>query len=92
MTKDDFGEHIEKRLTLKHPELPADRITAVANGLIFMLVEMCTLGVVRHVASSVGSERLAPTFKELVDQRNTFSVKTLNGAIQLEHFKNVRRS
>jgi hypothetical protein len=89
LTKDDFGKHIAKRLAEKNPELLSDQINGLANALVFMLVEMCTLAVIRHVASSVGSERLSPTLKEIVDQKDSFAIRTLNGAIQLEHFKNV---
>lgn len=35
------------------------------------------------------ADHIGPTLKDVVDQKDSFSIRTLNGAIQLEHFRNV---
>ena len=61
----------------------------IANSVVFMFVNMFAYNVIRHVAGSIGVERLSMTFHEIKSAKNTIAIRTLDAAIQLEHFSNV---
>ena len=87
LTHEEFGGHLAKRLK-KTPRSFAEQVNELANSLVFMLVEMCTFGVISHVAASLGTRTPRTTLKEVVDQQDRFAIRTLNSEIQLDHFRN----
>jgi hypothetical protein len=94
LAKDDFGASLKERFIVRSKESAKDpkdvmtdeQATALANATIFLLVEMCVYGVVRHIALAIGVEKLGMVFKEILQEKNTIAVRTIDLAIELEHF------
>jgi hypothetical protein len=85
--KDDFGKALQTRYKRRFPKLTELQTAELANASIFMLVNLCAYGLLRHTSSSIGVERLAMTFNEIKQNKNTMGVRAIDIAIQLEHFK-----
>ncbi len=62
---------------------------AHANSFVFMLGEMSSQNIIKSVAMSIGSPRLAPLYDEMlqIDQSVTFQL--INICIRLNHFKAI---
>jgi hypothetical protein len=92
LSKEEYGTALQRRFRRRDSKLSEEKAGELANATVFMLVDMVTYGIIRHVAGSLGVERLSMTFKEIRDKRSSLAIRTLDAAIQLEHFANVPES
>ncbi len=56
--------------------------------MVFSIFAALSYGFIKVISSSVGSERLSPTFKEILDTHNLTSVSLIDASIKLDFYKN----
>ncbi len=85
--KDDFVKVASARYQRRFPDISSEESVERANRSLFILAELVVYSVVRHVALSIGLEKLGMVFADVLQQRPTIAVRTIDTAIKLEHFK-----
>ncbi len=65
-----------------------DKIAAqqTANAFLFSLLKMSTIGLIRHVANSVGFEKLSPVFAKVLEEKPTIARRMVDLSIRLDYF------
>ena len=65
-----------------------DEVSArqLANALVFGLLKLTRLGIIKHVSTSIGLEKLAPVFAEVLSRKPTIARRMLDLSIRLDHF------
>jgi GTPase SAR1 family protein len=58
------------------------------TGLMFELQASLGYGMVKKISQAVGSRHLKETYREVLTEDNTISVRTVDTAIKLDHFTN----
>lgn len=82
----DLIDASQKTLREKDPKLDESRAREIANIFMFTLLKFTTLGVVKHVSNSIGLEKLAPVFVEVLKANRTIPRRMLDLSIRLDHF------
>lgn len=63
-----------------------DRLEKRTNSLMFYLQAELGYVVIKKISQAVGSRHLKETYREVVTENNTISVRTVDTAIKLDHF------
>jgi hypothetical protein len=64
-----------------------EKVEEVSNRVLFYFCEMFSYSFISKVAQSLGSEKLSPTFKEILEKNNIPSVQLIDIAIKLDFYK-----
>jgi hypothetical protein len=70
----------------RHKELDAVVAREIANSLVYGLLKLTTLGIVKVVSNSVGLEKLAPVFAEVLNANGTVARRMIDLSIRLDHY------
>lgn len=71
------------------PKAQEEYAIAHANSFIFMLGQMTSQNIIKSVAMSIGSSRLAPLYDEILSEDQSVTFQLINICIRLNHFKAV---
>lgn len=84
-----FLEGLTEYLKSKSKPPSEAKIKESINRLFFGLLRMVTFSVFKHVSESVGTEKVAQTFAEVVAEDKNPSVKLLDLTIRLDHYRHL---
>jgi hypothetical protein len=78
----EIGRFIgEKQLVEK------DKIEQVSRRIVFQLFEFIAFSLIKKTGRSIGSDKLADVFKEIVSKNDTVAVKLLDISIKLDYYR-----
>ncbi len=75
-----------KWLRSAYPQWDDAKIRQAAFASIFSVVEMMTVGMLKHVSNSVGLRDLARTFSQVLEENPSLAMKMIDVSIKLDHF------
>ena len=64
-----------------------DVVEDVAGFVVYRMMESIALGIIKRISYSIGSEYLAETFAEVVDNRVPRAISMVSLSIKLDHFE-----
>jgi hypothetical protein len=76
----------QRTLQERYPDLPPADAQRFANSLVFGLLKFTTIGLIKHVSNSIGLEKLAPVFAEVLKIKPTVARRMIDLSIRLDHF------
>lgn len=81
-------QHVKSIIDRKHvkDEISKIEVEAITANFIFSLSSASSFGLIKRVVNSIGSEKLAKTFDDIVQKLPFNSVKIIHAAIKLDHF------
>lgn len=68
-------------------DINAERIAQVVNEIVYQLIKLGTFGVVKHISTAIGLERLAPVFSEVLKKDGSFEHKLIDISIRMDHYQ-----
>jgi calcineurin-like phosphoesterase family protein len=69
-----------------HKDIPPQKAQEIASALVFGLLRLSTLGLIKIVSTSVGLEKLAPVFAELLRIKSSVARRLIDLSIRLDHY------
>jgi len=83
--RQDFVDFLKQEF----PKAREEYAIAHANSFIFMLGQLTSQNIIKSVAMSIGSARLAPLYDEILSEDQSVTFQLINICIRLNHFKAV---
>lgn len=81
-----------KWLKSAYPQWDDAKIKQAAFGSIFGVVEIMTVGMLKHVSNSVGLRDLARTFSQVLEENPSLAMKMIDVSIKLDHYNTFPES
>lgn len=85
-SKAEMVQDCMKWLKEKHPQWEEPRLRQAACFSVFGVVEMMSLGMIKHVSNSVGLKDLSRVFSQVAKEDDTLAVRLITTSIRLDHF------
>jgi hypothetical protein len=74
-------------LRSRNPEWSEERLTREVRSFLFNLLEGVAFAVVKQVSDSIGLERLALTFDEVLEQNESVSHRFIDLSVRLDYYR-----
>jgi len=82
------GNLVERiRYIINERKIGVEDIEEESRLILFTIFAVMSYGFIKTISGSVGSERLSPTFKEIVDKRDINSVNLIDVSIKLDFYR-----
>ncbi len=85
---DEILEVISEALPSIKPKLSQREIDEESRRILFMLMEGFTFAIIRHISDSLGHDKLALTFDEIIKSNNHISYRFIDLSVRLDYFFN----
>jgi hypothetical protein len=85
---DSMVNEIEKIL-LEKQVTSNEEIKKMASHFVFNLCCAVSFQFIKKVSTSVGSDKLAETFKRILEENNTVAINLIDLSIKLDHIQNI---
>lgn len=88
----DLVEIFVQQAKTKADDQPIGQVEECVRRLFFGLLQMVAYSVFKHVSDSVGTEKVAQTFDEVVADEDNPSVRVIDLSIRLDHYNRFPES